>query len=172
MEQWCDIPGYEGIYAVSDQGDVRRLSLGANGASKPGRILKPRPLKSGYLRINLGKNGIIKDYLIHRIVLLAFVGEPFEGAVCNHKNGIKSDNRLVNLEWVTQGQNNEHSRNVLGGGIGVRAKAAKLKPTEVRTIRSLYRTGQFRMGDIAKAFGVSRKAISKIVNYKTWKHVK
>lgn len=114
-EVWKDISGYEGLYVISNHGQIKRVSFGANGASKPGRILKPRPMKNGYLRICLGKKAVIDEFLIHRLVAIAFISEPpFDGAQVNHKNGVKTDNRVENLEWVTHSENVQHSYDYLG----------------------------------------------------------
>src|SRR3990167_9197731 len=101
MIAWKAIPGYEGLYEVSNMGDVRSVRRGRN--------LKPWP-RSGYPSVRLGKNS--KWRTVHRLVLLAFVGQSALHA--NHKNGHKSDNRLTNLEYCTQQANNIHAIEKLG----------------------------------------------------------
>ena len=98
MEIWKDIPDYEGLYQVSNLGRVKSFYKG-------GRILKPLPVRSGYLRVALTfYDGSIHFIPIHRLVLIAF-SQNMGNMQVNHINGIKTDNRLENLEWVTPSEN-------------------------------------------------------------------
>jgi hypothetical protein len=91
MEIWKDIKDYEGLYEVSNQGRVRSL--------KTGRLRKPKD-NFGYLRINLCKEGIVKFYMVHRLVAEAFIENNNPNLTqVNHKNENKQDNRVENLEW-------------------------------------------------------------------------
>lgn len=96
MEMWKSIKGYEGLYEVSDAGRIRRIGYG---------ILKPWRERNGYIHIRLFKNGIGKTMLIHRVVAIAFLGDPVDGSVVNHINCNPSDNRASNLEWTSQSEN-------------------------------------------------------------------
>lgn len=104
-ETWKDVKGFEGLYEVSDLGRIR--SLGRVVPSKNGstqkkrvRILTQEVTVDGYCRIRLyDKNGKSWHYQVHRIVMEAFVGHS--DLQVNHKNEIKSDNRVVNLEYLT-----------------------------------------------------------------------
>lgn len=171
-EKWLDVPEYKGLYAVSDQGRVKRVSLGANGASKIGRILKPRPMKSGYLRVGLGKNGQIKDMLIHRLVLLAFSQNiNVNNLQVNHLNGDKSDNNLVNLKWVTQSENVIHAYQELNHRArGETNHMTTLTTEDVLAIRKMANDGVIHR-IIAEQFGVTRRSIGRIVNRERWQHV-
>lgn len=107
MLTWRPIPCYEGYYEVSDQGNVRSLDrIDALGRLRRGRELKPRSSGSGYMQVALNKDGSVKQMLVHRLVLIAFEGEPEEGMQACHSNGDKSDNRLDNLRWGTSSENN------------------------------------------------------------------
>jgi hypothetical protein len=99
-EIWKDIPGYFGKYKVSNLGGVR--SLGARV-----RILKTSRTKDGYLRVGLSKNGNARRFKVHQLVAMAFLNHKPKGnkLVVNHKNFVKSDNRLENLEVVTNREN-------------------------------------------------------------------
>ena len=97
MENWKDIPGYEGRYQVSDQGRVRSFCLDTRG-----RFLKPGRMPSGHLSVALGRRN---SQCVHRLVLLAFVGPPPKKSECRHLNGVPSDNRLENLKWGTRSEN-------------------------------------------------------------------
>lgn len=99
MEEWKEIPGYEGLYKVSNFGSIK---------NKNNIQMKPQLSKQGYYKITLYKNKK-KTYFIHRLVLLAFVGQS--NLQVNHKNFNKIDNSLVNLEYVTPIENIHHFRN-------------------------------------------------------------
>lgn len=123
MEQWRDIPGYEGRYQVSDQGRVRSLARvvkllnrwGAPGSRRvPGRVLQSGSCK-GYRIVNLSVEGNARTQQVHRLVALAFL--PGHGEVVNHINSLKDDNRLANLEWASKSYNQRHAvaRGILVG---------------------------------------------------------
>lgn len=100
--EWRDVIGYEGLYQVSENGYI--LST----VRKKHIILKPKLDKYGYLTINLYKNGIRKTHKIHRLVAAAFL-EDFDESLCvNHKNELKYDNRVENLEVCTIDYNNNY----------------------------------------------------------------
>src|SRR5699024_1513491 len=112
-ENWKDVVGYEGIYEVSNYGRVRskqRLALGKNNCYRklPEKILKERINKNGYNRVALYKNGIVKNKLVHRLVLEAFSGKSDK--IVNHINGKKTDNRIQNLEYCTYKENSMQDR--------------------------------------------------------------
>ena len=104
MEIWKDIPGYIGIYQVSNNGNVRRKE---KYKAIPG-ILRPIKLTNGYLCVDLSYKCKKKRILIHRLVAMAFIPNPDNLPQINHKNEIKSDNRAENLEWCNQKYNNSY----------------------------------------------------------------
>lgn len=107
-EIWKPINGYESLYEVSNQGNVRSTK-----AYNKNSLVKGRKDKSGYIRVNLWKNGKRSTKTVHRLVLGAFCGlsDNVKKSV-NHKNEIRSDNRLENLEYCDQKYNNNYgSRN-------------------------------------------------------------
>ena len=107
-EIWKDVPGYETYYQISTFGNVRSLDRYYNGRNLKGKLLKLSPNKFGYLRFTAKKDNITKTLHVHRIVLLTFNPINEEKQV-NHINGIKSDNRLENLEWCTDSENKIHA---------------------------------------------------------------
>lgn len=116
IEVWIDVLGYESQYAISNFGNVmskeRPVWYPLNGGfimTKPAKILKFGTTPAGYFRCNLCKDGIRKEFLIHRLVGIAFVPNPFNLPQINHINGIKKDNRPENLEWTDQKRNVNHA---------------------------------------------------------------
>ena len=105
LETWRDIEGYEGLYQVSDFGDVRRLA--GNGCKKT-RVLKPAKYGCGYLYVNFCKNNKVKKHKIHRLVATAFIPNLYNLPEVNHIDEDKTNNRVDNLEWCTSKQNCNH----------------------------------------------------------------
>ena len=100
---------------VSEDGDIYREAHTTTEPSgkvhryprrKLAAVMEP---KTGYLRVGLRINGVLHNLSVHRLVALAFIGEPTPGQVVNHINEVRTDNRAINLEWVTQKQNVRHS---------------------------------------------------------------
>ena len=110
-EIWVDIPEYEGLYQVSDQGRVRSLDRvvmcagavkGTYLSRKKGRLLRPGPSNYGHLSVVLGRRN---TRMVHDLVLRAFIGSPPDKHECCHNDGNPADNRLENLRWGTRGEN-------------------------------------------------------------------
>lgn len=106
MEQeiWNEIKGFGGNYSVSSEGRVRSNGL-LKGKNSKVRILKTELSKKGYLRVGLTKDGKQKKYLVHRLVAIAFLDNPNNLPEVNHRNEIKTDNRVENLEWMSRRDN-------------------------------------------------------------------
>jgi hypothetical protein len=114
MEDWKDIPGYEGIYEASTLGQIRTHRNKVTYTVKHGtrhwkqRILKPKSNgKMGY-RVNLWKDGKMTEWLVARLVCMTFHGLPKEGHTVNHINGDRWDNHIENLEWLSLADNIRH----------------------------------------------------------------
>ncbi len=105
-EIWKDIPDYEGLYQISDRGRVYSLPKGGTGGHN-GKILKQGCHKLGYLFVNLSKDGKIKNFKLHQLVAMAFLDHIPCGhkIVVDHKNENKTDNRLENLQLISQRDN-------------------------------------------------------------------
>ncbi len=116
MEIWKDIIGYESLYSVSNLGRVKALKRKIN-SPRGFRTARERILKiadcNGYSLVMLCKEGTRINKLVHRLVAISFLNNPENKPCINHKNGIKTDNRVENLEWSTYSENELHSRRVL-----------------------------------------------------------
>lgn len=111
-EIWRDIEGYEGLYQVSNLGNVKSLNYNRTGKE---RILKATK-DNGYLSVCLYKDGIKKSYKVHRIIALAFLPNPDNLPQVNHKDEDKTNNRVDNLEWCNSKYNNNYgTRNKRSG---------------------------------------------------------
>ena len=160
MEEWRTIRNYPN-YLVSDGGRIYSLKRG-------GQMRKPVKDPKGYFRICLNRNTCI----IHRLVLEAFIGKCPDGMECNHKDGVKSNNRLENLEWVTPSENMQHAfKNNLASNIGEKNGRAKLDKIDVISIGTLKEKHKYSLKRIAELFEVSLPCIWSVVHRKNWNHI-
>lgn len=111
MENWRSIAGYEGIYEISDHGNVK--SLNYNHTGKP-KLLAPKVGRLGYVSVMLCKGGSNKNMSVHILVARAFIENPEAKTQVNHIDGDKQNNNVWNLEWVTPSENVQHSFKFLG----------------------------------------------------------
>lgn len=106
QEIWKDIPDYEGLYQASNLGRIKSLNRIDNcNRLRKSKILKFTKINNGYLQVQLSKNGKTQVLLVHRLIALTFLDNSNEFKIVNHINGIKTDNRVENLEWCTQSHN-------------------------------------------------------------------
>jgi len=160
-DDWRPVPGYPN-YQVSSRGQVRSLVRH--------KLLAQVQGKRGYLLVNLYRDGKPKNFLVHRLVALAFIGVIPAGWQVNHRDGDKRNNDVRNLEIVTVEQNRAHA---VKQGLMCRGEAnhtAKLKEAEVRDIRRQRAEG-VRVRDIARYYDLSERAIYLICRRLTWRHV-
>jgi hypothetical protein len=153
--------------------DNTQYQVDKNGSIyRNGKGLKPLLVGGGYHQVILYHNGSKQNKYIHRLVAECFIPNPNNHPEVNHMNGIKTDNRVENLEWVTSGENKKHAFL-----LGLRTDKAekhyrsKLKMDEVEYIRKNYipRDKVFGCNSLAKRFNVSPSAISFVINNKNWK---
>jgi hypothetical protein len=176
--EWRDVPGFEGVYQASSEGQIRRHPNAKNNHKSHPKsgdgTLSIRLKQRGYLTCCLQTDGKIRTYLVHRLVAAAFWGSP-EGdrTFVNHKNFIKTDNRPENLEWVTPRENVLHA--IRGGRHeapklrGEDTSNAKLTAEDVRAIRILAK--EHTPVEIARRFKVGPAAIYHVITRRNWAHV-
>lgn len=112
MVIWKDIPGYQGFYQASNEGEIKSLSRIVKHNLGGDKILRERVLKGyvnkyGYRRVELSKNGTSKQYSEHRLIALTFLGES--DLTVNHKDGNKLNNNIDNLEYLSGADNTKHA---------------------------------------------------------------
>lgn len=175
-EVWQAIPEYEGLYEASSLGRIRSLDRNIHcrdGSVKrySGRLLQPQLMSTGYLTVQLSKGGIATHCLIHRLVAMAFLQNHDGLEEVNHKDGVKKNNALPNLEWMSRVRNIRHAMGMgLIQGMGELNPAAKLTDAQVQQIKELSRYG-LHPGELAHAFGVKKSTITDIQLCRTWQHI-
>ena len=116
--EWSDVSGYEGYYQVSTEGNIRSLdrivplkSRSGNMTCKTyhGRSLATQLNNKGYVLVHLYKNDKRKCHTVHRVVASAFLPNPLDLPEVNHKDGVKGNNSVSNLEWSTVSANRKHA---------------------------------------------------------------
>lgn len=171
VEEWVEVPEYEGYYEVSSLGRIRRMprhSADKNTAIFRGRVLKPTIHGSGYLITILSKNNQKKWVQMHRLILEAFVGISPDAHLACHNDGDRTNNALSNLRWDTQ-KNNLSDRKIHGTSFdGARNPAAKLTERQVLKISGMMLPPKF----ISTAFKISLSQAYAVSRKKSWKGIK
>ena len=176
-EIWKDVPGYEGVYKISNLGRVLSLKwAGKHGAHPDGLIRKQRTDNCGYKYVNLCNHCKHKRMSVHRLVAMAFIPNPDNLPQVNHKDEVRDNNHVDNLEWCTvvYNQNYGHRREkTSANSTGSKNANAILTEKDVLEIRRDYIPGDkdFCKRKLAEKYGVSYVTITKIVTGQLWKHL-
>ena len=166
-EEWKDVKGYEGLYQVSNLGEVKSFLKG-------GCIRKQRTTRQGYKEVTLNDKGRKQTLKVHRLVAIAFIENPLRKKEVNHINCIKDDNKLSNLEWCTPKENSKHAINngLLNSRNGVLNGNCKLTEDDVLKIKHIIKLNIFTQLEIGEMFNVSQGTISAIKNNRVWSGLK
>lgn len=175
-EIWKSIEGFN-RYEVSNLGRVRSLNVtytNSTGVQRSiiGRILKYGYYKDGYSKVILSQKSILKTLKVHRLVAKAFIPNLENKPYVNHINGIKTDNRVQNLEWVTPKENSQHffsSDLYVCNNNGEKNGMSKMKKEDIIKIREMRKTMSIKY--VAYFFNISHSQVSSIANKKSWCHV-
>lgn len=164
MEKWQDIKDYPNRQ-VSDMGRIRFFKNGVYN------IRKCTPNERGYVRMQLKNKG--KTLVVHRLVAEAFIPNPYNLPEVNHINGIRHDNRVDNLEWVTKSENQIHARRtgLLKTKRGEKHWNATLTDSDVKDIKKLIKDGTHPK-IISTKYKISLSNISNIKYGTSWKHIR
>lgn len=168
-EIWKTIEGFP-AYAVSNYGQVKRIVKGLRHNAIAGHILTPCKGVRGYFHVRLcGPNHKPKILSIHKLVLETFDKPKPINFQCNHIDGIKTNNHIDNLEWVSCPVNIHHAyKTGLNRQYGKTHTNAKLSENQVHQIRKLYATNKHSLTQLGRQFNVTAQNVRCIVLRKSW----
>ena len=170
QEMFKDIEEFEGLYQVSTKGYVisleRKVKFHYGLRSVKERILKPHINTKGYKQVSLCKNGIRKDFLISRLVAIAFLPNPENKRTVNHKLGDILDNNHDQLEWMTYSENHKHAYKYLGRKSRFIGKKGKDNPSSIPVIQ-MTKGGKYintfaSQHEAARALNIDQGTISRV----------
>lgn len=170
-EQWKAIPGWEGYYEVARSGRIRSLPRTDRlGRKVHGQVIKHRYLKGDtYPIVTVSVDGVRGHILVHVAVAMAFLGPPPAGCEVNHKDGVKTNCHVTNLEWVTRSENQRHAFRIgLKCHRGERGPKAKLTEQIVALIRT-QKPGKAAAKRLGIQFGVHERTIRAVWKGHTWR---
>ena len=172
-EIWRDVVGYEGVYQVSNFGNVRSLDRYVKCSNKPntkrlsnGKILTKQKNKNGYLSVYFSIKNKGQHKKIHRLVCEAFHEKEVGKTIVNHIDGNKENNIASNLEWCTSKENIAHAIENGLFPLGEDARDSILTSSEVLEIRS---NNIISYNELSEKYGVSISTITDIKNFRSWK---
>lgn len=174
---WKDIAGFEGYYQISNLGSVRsvdRIAPDTTGSWGRLRRLKGKLMKTqllnGYWVVMLYKDSKYRHARVHRLIAEAFIANPENKPHINHINGLRSDNRIENLEWCSHAENMKHCYD-----IGLRKP---IRPEQCPTVKISFeiaeqirkkRQNGTKNVELQKEYGLCKRSITDIVKNRTWK---
>lgn len=173
IEIWKDIPGFKGRYQASNLGRIKSIDWkSSRGFLRKGKIMKQCHEGNGYLQLHIVTNNGSKMLSAHRLIAKAFLPTTEGKEFVNHKNGIKDDNRIENLEWCSKSENCKHSFEIgLQDNKGEKHPCSKLSEIDVLTIRKQYSTGKYSHQQIADVYDISKTQVGDIIRKRSWTHI-
>ncbi len=164
MEEWKPIKDFE-HYLVSNMGSIKRLPINSPGTNtrKEHLFKKFDTSCKGYKRVTMGRFGKTKRAFVHRIVAEYFIPNPHNHPIINHKNGVRTDNRVNNLEWCNYSHNSKHGYD-FNGRINPLRKLTTKQVSEIR--ENVFYSGYFiskNAKEYAKKFNVHLDTIRNVV---------
>lgn len=160
-EEWRSVIGFEGVYEVSDMGNLRRSAT----------AVKCVPVKDGYLGGSLCRSNKKKNFRIHCLVAEAFLGERPEKYDVNHIDGDKTNNAVSNLEYITAGENQLHAFR-LGLKSPLRGeKHPHAKITERQAREIIEKSPHVSTASLVSEYGISDATVRDIALGRTWSHL-
>jgi hypothetical protein len=162
-----DIKGFEGMYAVTEDGRV--------WSYKSEKWMKPMVGTHGYLIVELSngsrKKGVRYPKQVHRLVAETFIKNKFKLSDVNHIDSNRANPRVENLEWVTRKGNLAHAMRAGRIKVGEQRKNTKLTAQKVKEIRSKYSFWKYTMPMLASEYGVTFNCIQAVLERRNWKHI-
>ena len=164
-ESWKDIEGFIGSYMVSNIGRVRSLDrfvIDKSGRRMwfKGRVLKPSLNQDGYYKLALSSQCNRKMFFVHRLVSFAFIDNPHNKKEVNHINGIKTDNRVENLEWVTPKENVRHAFDTGLNSVPLGKNHPRSKPVVQISFKGIIMKEYGSVSGASRATGICQDSIS------------
>ncbi len=170
-EVWKPCPNFEGIYAVSSHGRVKRTAPGA-GKAKVGHILATARNAKGYHYLNLCRNGKMQTTYVHTLVCRTFHGEkPTPSHQAAHRDDNKDENTEANLYWATGLENHADRRRNGLIPTGSKVRISKLTEEQIPAIRAMLAAGHTQRA-VAELFGVGCTTIHSVSSGRTWGQVR
>ena len=179
LEEFTPMVGYEDFYEISNFLRVRRLprlirNKSALFVSKERIVVSYFSKSIKYMVISLTKNSKKSQMLMHRLMAIHFIPNPENKPDVNHKNGIKTDNRVENLEWCTKSENSQHASKsgLLKIHKGEDSVRSKLNEEQVLKIRELFNQNpKINKSSLAREFKIGNTTLHHILKRNTWKHI-
>lgn len=175
-EIWKSAVGYNGYYEVSNLGRVKRLSRSIVRSDGKIKTFKEKICKqherNGYMRVSICFNYKNKFINVHIMVAESFLKNKNNLPIINHKDGIKNNNKVINLEWSSYGHNRKHAAyyGLNNGPYGERSSTAKLTNELVNIIRTEYIETKLSHRKLANKYNVSKSTITALLTHRTWKY--